>query len=178
MENRHLRIFIAIQTVSRIVRPPRLFLLIPTDPKTSAKANFQFQRRFKFFSRTSNPTFTFSREQILGLFAWKWLLKSQNLLSWKREGWIWIARKKFWNVLGIQNLLMQTSLGPWVSAKLNPVAVRRVKQFLSQWTCGGGDFPCFEVVSKVLIIIMQKSLVKNCLSANNKGNVLTREKKF
>ena len=66
-------------------------------------------------------------------------------------------------------------MGPWVSAETNGVAVRRVKQFLSQQTCGGGDFPCFEVVSKVLIIITQKSLVKNCLLANNKGNVLRLE---
>ena len=49
MENHHLRMFIAIKIVSRVVRPPRLILRIPTDPKTSAKTNFEFQRRSKFF---------------------------------------------------------------------------------------------------------------------------------
>ena len=49
LKNRHLRTFVPIDIDSRVVRPPRLFLLIPTDPKTSAKANFEFQRRFKFF---------------------------------------------------------------------------------------------------------------------------------
>ena len=132
--------FIAIKIVSRVVRPPRLFLRIPKDPKTSAKANFEFQRHFKFFSHTSNPTFTFSREQLLGLFAWKLLLKSQNFLSWKREGWIWSARKNFWNNFGIQNLLSKTSLGPWVSAETTGVAVRHVKRFLGSQVCGGGDF--------------------------------------
>ena len=41
--------FIAIKIVSRVVRPPRLFLRIPKDPKISAKAYFEFQRYFTFF---------------------------------------------------------------------------------------------------------------------------------
>ena len=49
MENHHLRMFITIKIVSHVVRPPRLFLWIPTDPKTSSKANFEFQRYYKIF---------------------------------------------------------------------------------------------------------------------------------
>ena len=93
MENRHFRMFIAMKIVSRVVRSPRLFLRIPTNPKTSAKANFEFQRHFKFFSRTSNPTFTFSREQLLGFQKQFSCKMSQKLLSWKHEGWIWSVRK-------------------------------------------------------------------------------------
>jgi len=39
-------------------------------------------------------------------------------------------------------------------------------------------FPCFEIFLKVFFTITQKSLVKNCVLANNKGNVLRREKNF
>ena len=41
-KNRYLRMFMFIKIVSRIVRPPRLFLRIPTDPNKSSKANFEF----------------------------------------------------------------------------------------------------------------------------------------
>ena len=98
--------------------------------------------------------------------------------SSKHEVLICSVRKNFSNVFKTISLLLKACLGPWVSAKLNGVAVRRVKHFFSQYTCGGGDFPCFEIVSKVFVIITQKSLVKNFLLANNKGNVLRRVKTF
>ena len=41
-KNRHLRTLVLIKIDSRIVRPPRLFLRIPMDPKMCLKANFDF----------------------------------------------------------------------------------------------------------------------------------------
>ena len=63
----------------------------------------------------------------------------------KRDDMIWGARKKFSNDFIIQNLLSKTSLGPWISVELNGVAVRCVKLFLLQQTCGGSDFSIFNL---------------------------------
>ena len=48
-KNRHLRMFMIIKLDSRIVRPPRLILRMPTDLKTCWKANFESQSHLKIF---------------------------------------------------------------------------------------------------------------------------------
>ena len=48
-KNRHLRTFVIIKIDSRVVRPPRLILQLPTDPKMSSKANFEFESHLKNF---------------------------------------------------------------------------------------------------------------------------------
>ena len=132
MENRHLRMFIAIKIVSRVVRPPCLFLRIPTDPKTSTKANLNSK---------DDPTFSrplqvqSSRFQGSNFWDFRSNFHAKSLKSCSLENvkvGFEVREKKFRTSLEFQNLLSQTSLGPWVSAETNGVAVRRVKQFLSQ----------------------------------------------
>jgi len=101
MENRHLHMFVTIKITPRAVRPSRLFLRIPTDPKTSAKANFEFQRGFRIFFAHSKSNLHVFKRATFGTFCMKFaseipevdLLKTWRLdLKWAKK-----ILKPLWN---------------------------------------------------------------------------------
>ena len=56
MENRHFRMFIAIKIISRVVRPPRLFLRIDMILRKPASTNIAVTKLFKNFLAHFNST--------------------------------------------------------------------------------------------------------------------------
>jgi len=126
MENRQFRMFIAMNIVSSVVRPP--FVSADTHGlRDIYKSKIWTRKTFQIFFAHFKSNLHVFKKAAFGTFCMKIASEIRKFALLKTWRFDLKCAKKIWNVFRIQILLFHMFLSPWVSAETNGVAVRCVK---------------------------------------------------